>query len=149
MMCDKNYDEHGGVRSVGLIRADGLTDGELALFSGAQAEALPLYLSLRARLAAELPDTELRAQKTQIGLVARRVYGAVSFLPACRKAARPDPYLTVTFGLSHRVSAPRIAQAVEPYPGRWTHHVLLGMPEEVDDELMVWLVEAHDFALTK
>lgn len=122
---------------------------EVAFFGGPHAGALPLWLELRARLLAELPDTELRVQRTQIGLVARHVYGAVSFLPALRKAERPDPFLTVTVGLSHRLASPRVAQASEPYPGRWTHHVVLGSADEVDDELMGWLAEAHDFALAK
>ena len=34
---------------------------------------------------------------------------------------------------------PRILQAVEPYPGRWTHHLLLTAPEDVDGLLAAWL----------
>lgn len=122
---------------------------EVAFFGGPHAGALPLWAALRARLLERLPDTELRVQRTQVGLVARHVYGAVSFLPALRKAERPDPFLTVTVGLARRLEHPRVAQAVEPYPGRWTHHVVVGTAEEMDDELVSWLVEAHDFALTK
>ena len=39
--------------------------------------------------------------------------------------------------------------SVEPYPGRWTNHILITRPEEVDVELMEWLREAHNFALRK
>lgn len=122
---------------------------EVSFFGRSHPEALPLWAALRARLLERLPDSELRVQRTQIGLVARHVYGAVSFLPALRKAERPDPFLTVTVGLARRLEHPRVARATEPYPGRWTHHVVVGTAEEMDDELVSWLVEAHDFARSK
>lgn len=55
----------------------------------------------------------------------------------------------VTFGLGHKVESPRIDVATEPYPGRWTHHVLIGEPDEVDDELMAWVREAAEFSAAK
>lgn len=51
--------------------------------------------------------------------------------------------------LGRRLENPRIVQAAEPYPGRWTHHVLLEKPEDVDEELMDWLDLAYGFAMTK
>ena len=48
-----------------------------------------------------------------------------------------------------RVEHPRILQAVEPYPGRWTHHLLLTAPEDVDGLLAAWLAEAYRFAREK
>lgn len=54
-----------------------------------------------------------------------------------RKAKeRPAVYIVVTFGLGYKVESPRIDVAVEPYPNRWTHHVLISSPEELDEELM-------------
>ena len=61
----------------------------------------------------------------------------------------PEVFLILSFGLSHRLDSPRIAVAVEPYPNRWTHHVILSEAGQLDSELMDWLREAHDFALTK
>ena len=55
----------------------------------------------------------------------------------------------MTFGLVRRETDPRVAVAVEPYPNRWTHHVLVERPEEIDGELMGWLQEAWTFAETK
>lgn len=46
-------------------------------------------------------------------------------------------------------STPHILQAVEPYPGRWTHHLLLTAPEDVDGLLAAWLAEAYRFAREK
>ena len=61
----------------------------------------------------------------------------------------PEVFLIVTFGLSHRLDSPRIAAAVEPYPNRWTHHVLIERPEQIDAELIGWLREAYEFSESK
>ena len=45
--------------------------------------------------------------------------------------------------------SPRIAVATEPYPGRWTHHIVVSSLEEIDDELMGWIKEAAAFAAAK
>ena len=57
--------------------------------------------------------------------------------------------MTVTFGLDYRKESPRIDVVTEPYPGRWTHHVMVGNAEEIDEELIGWIREAADFAASK
>lgn len=120
----------------------------LFFFNG-NPEALPLYIAFEERLLAELESVEFKVQKTQITLKNRRVFGAVSFLPARRAKDRPDPYITITLGLNRQNRSPRVDQASEPYPGRWTHHLVIGSVDEIDDELMVWVREAYDFAAGK
>lgn len=39
-----------------------------------------------------------------------------------------------------------IDAASEPYPNRWTHHVLVSDRNEIDDELMGWIKEAAAFS---
>ena len=70
-------------------------------------------------------------------------------LPAKRMKGCPEVFMIVSFSLSHRLESPRIALAVESYPGRWTHHMIISEMGQIDDELLDWLREAHDFALTK
>ena len=111
--------------------------------------AIPLYEVLETRLLSELEGVIIQPQKSQITLKNRRVFGAVSFLAARRAKERPDPYLTITLGLGRRLDSPRVDQVSEPYPGRWTHHFVLGSPDEVDGELMGWVREAYDFAAAK
>lgn len=31
----------------------------------------------------------------------------------------------------------------------WTHHMIVGTTEELDEEMMGWIMEAYDFAATK
>lgn len=122
-----------------------MTAEELMFFSE-RPGALPLYGALRNKLLAECPDTALKVQGTQIAFKAKYGYAFVSLR---RMKGCPEVFLILSFGLSHRLGSPRIAAAVEPYPGRWTHHVIVSRAEQLDDELMGWLREAHDFALTK
>lgn len=111
--------------------------------------SLPLYLALEERLLAELPETHVRVQKTQIAFSNRRNFAFASLMPARRAAARPNPFLTVTVGLSRRLNSSRVDAAVEPYPNRWTHHIVIGSAEEVDGELLGWIREAAEFSAGK
>lgn len=125
-----------------------LSPEEIAFFAG-HMEALPLYEALRVRLLALLPDTRLEVRRTQISCKNRRLFAAVSFAPVRRAALRPPVWLTLTFGLPYRLDSPRVDAAVEAYPGRWTHHCLLGSAEEINVELLGWLREAAAFAAAK
>ena len=98
---------------------------------------------------AELEGVSIKVQKTQITFANRYGFAFVSFLPARRATDRPNPYITITLGLNRRENSVRIDQATEPYPGRWTHHLVIGSVEEIDDELMAWVREAYDFAVSK
>ena len=124
-------------------------DQNTLFFFNEHPRAIPLYEAFEARLLSELEGVMIQPQKSQITLKNRRVFGAVSFLPARKAKDRPDPYITITLGLNRRESSPRIDQASEPYPGRWTHHLVIGSVEEIDDQLMTWVHEAYDFAAAK
>ena len=99
-------------------------DQNTLFFFDQKPEAIPLYEAFENRLLAELEGVVIQPQKSQITLKNRRVFGAVSFLAARRTKDRP-------------------------YPGRWTHHLVIGSAEEIDDELMAWVREAYDFAAAK
>ena len=122
--------------------------GDVLFFFEDHLEALPLYEAFEAQ-AEWLGEVSIRVQKTQITFSNRRNFAFVSFLPARKAKDRPKTYITVTFGLGRRVDSPRIDVAVEPYPGRWTHHVLVSSTEEIDSELMGWIREAYDFSAGK
>lgn len=118
------------------------------LFFDKMPAMLPVYARLREQLAAAYPDLGIRVGKSQISFRNRYGFAAAS-LPWRRVKGWPAAYLLVTFGLARRLDDPRIAQAVEPYPNRWTHHVLVQTPEEVDETLLRWIDEAYWFAQSK
>ena len=115
------------------------------LFFRARPTALPLSARLREQLLA-FAGAELTVQATQNTFRAGAVFACVSLR---RLRGCPPEGLLVSFGLGRRLSSPRVAQAVEPYPGRWTHHVSISTEEELDAELLGWLREAWDFARQK
>jgi len=116
-------------------------------FDGKPAE-FSLYAALEEALIARLPQTVIRVQKSQIRFSSRYGFGSAS-LPYRRRKEWPENCLVVSFGLNERLESPRIFSAVEPYPQRWTHHVLISSPAEIDDELLSWLQAACHFSETK
>ena len=125
-----------------------MTPDELFFFD-ADPGALPLYALLKEKLLSLLPETLIEVKRTQISFRNRYLFAAVSFTPVRKKKERPPHYLTVTIMLPSRLESPRVDAAVEPYPQRWTHHVMVGSAEEIDDELLNWLREAAAFAAIK
>ena len=94
------------------------------------------------------PDASVKVQKSQISFYCPKLFAAAS-IPVRRKKDWPRECLLVTFGLERQVTSPRIAVAVEPYPNRWTHHVVVSQPEEIDGELLDWLSQAYQFCQIK
>ena len=124
-------------------------NADILFFFNDHMDALPLYERLEGLILKQIPDVKIKVSKTQISFSNKRGFAFVSFNP-CRKAKeRPEVWMTVTFGLSYRKDSPRIDVATEPYPNRWTHHVMVGSEEEIDDELMGWLREAAEFSASK
>lgn len=119
----------------------------LFFFDGKPLE-LALYETLFRHLEAEFSDASVRVQKSQISFYGRHLFSAVS-LPVRRKKSWPEHCIVVTVGLSHRLDSPRVAVATEPYPGRWTHHILISDEAQIDGELLDWLREAWEFAESK
>ena len=124
-----------------------LTGDEL-LFFNAHPGLLPLYEALRGKILAAQPDASVRISKTQISFRSRYIFAMVS-LPVHRRKGWPEEYLLFSFALGRRLDSPRVAQAVEPYPGRWTHHTRVDSPCALDAWLMSMLAEAHAFAQAK
>ena len=112
-------------------------------------DALPLYERLEGLILEQIPDVKIKVSKTQISFSNKRNFAFVSFNPCRKTKERPNVWITVTFGLSYRKDSPRIDVATEPYPNRWTHHIMVGSEEEIDDELMSWLREAAEFSASK
>lgn len=120
----------------------------LSFFDGRQG-AVPLYEAFERRVLADIGQVDIKVQKTQIAFSNRHRFAFVSFLPVRKAKERPENYIVVTFGLGHRIASPRIDAATEPYPNRWTHHVLISGEEEIDDELMGWIKAAAVFSAEK
>ena len=120
----------------------------LRFFDGHQG-ALPAYRAFEAWVYDAFPVVHKRVQKTQITFSNRHVFACVSFTRVKRKSLLPDGYLVITLGLPAPLGSDRAAVQTEPYPGRWTAHIVVGPTEEPDAELRGWVREAYAFAEAK
>jgi len=109
---------------------------------------LPLYETLRGRLAESYADMKVKVSKSQISFYNRHLF-AMASPPVRRKKEWPKEFMLVSFGLPRRVDSPRIAMSVEAYPNRWTHHVIVSREEDVDETLLGWIQGAYEFSAGK
>ncbi len=119
-------------------------ESDVLFFFDGRPDALALYQALAEGLDRITTEASVKVQKSQISF-----YDGGLFAMASLPKRKRDPGLVVSFGLGRREPSPRISVAVEPYPGRWTHHVPVTAEEQLDDELLGWLREARDFCRAK
>ncbi len=124
---------------------DGITTDEKLFFSQ-HAAVYPLYELFLQRLLDAFPDTRVKVQKTQISYYNRHLFACVSFQRVMRKTELPDAYFVLTVCLPAPLGSPRVAAKTEPYPDRWTTHLVISGPTDLDDELFSWIAQACDFA---
>ena len=124
-------------------------NADILFFFNDHMDALPLYERLEGLILEQIPDVKIKVSKIQISFSNKRSFTFVSFNPCRRAKERPNVWMTVTFGLSYQKDSPRIDAATEPYPNRWTHHVMVSSEEEIDGELMGWIREAAEFSASK
>ena len=87
---------------------------------------------------------EMRVTKSQVAWK-RRVNFAFVWMPGMYLKRSTVP-LVLTVDLRRRDASPRWKQVVEPYPGRFVHHMELRSGEQIDDEVKGWLREAWEKA---
>ena len=124
-----------------------MQNDELLFFDGFM-PLLPLYEALRQEILSCHPDTAIKVSKTQISFKNRHIFSMVS-LPVRRRKGWPKQCIIVSFGLPYSVCSPRIAAASEPYPKRFTHHVIVEKESDIDGELLSWIDEAYAFSAVK
>ncbi len=121
---------------------------ELIFFDGHPA-AFPLYETFVKELFEMFPSVSMRVQKSQITFSNRHVFACVSFARVKKKAELPNPYIVVTLGLPYPLESGRAAVKTEPYPGRWTTHLVISSQSDLDDEFYMWVRQAYDFSESK
>ncbi|MDO4271070.1 MAG: DUF5655 domain-containing protein [Eubacteriales bacterium] len=124
------------------------TELDILHFFEKMPDVFPIYQALEDAICAAFDPVEITVQKTQIAFSNRRRFAFAS-LPVRRLKGWPAVCLVVTFGLTYRLDSPRVAQAVEPCPNRWTHHVLLTDPAQADAELLGWLAASYALSAAK
>lgn len=119
---------------------------EILFFFDKHMDALPLYETIEEKIMKEIKNVQRKVQKSQISFYNKHLFACVSFARVRKKKDCPPIFIVVTFGLGRRLESPRIEIATEPYPNRWTHHLLISDAREIDDELLSWIKEAAAFS---
>ena len=109
---------------------------------------LPIYEALSERLTAAYPDMTIKVSKTQISFYNRHMF-AMASTSKKRKKEWPKEFVMVSIGLPYHLENPRVLAAVEAYPGRWTHHIVVTDAAGLDEELFLLIDEAYHFAQSK
>lgn len=122
---------------------------DILLFFNQHQTLLPLYEMLAGKVVIQFPDTKIKVQKTQVTFSNRHVYACVSFLRVKKKAELPDSYFVLTLGLPYPLESGRVAAKTEPYPGRWTTHIIINKMSDLDEELFAWVGQAYMFSEKK
>ena len=108
-------------------------------FEGRQ-DSRQLFETLRETINT-LGETRLRVTKSQIAFYHRKAF-AWAWIPGIYLHNRPTAPLVLTVAMRRRDPSPRWKEIVEPYPGRFTHHLELYSPAQIDPEVRTWLREA-------
>ena len=119
------------------------------LFFDQHKAVYPLYKQLQERLLAGFPESRVKVQKSKISFYNRHLYACVSFLKVKKKAEMPENYFVLTLGMPAPLASSRVAVQTEPYPGRWTAHLVISSASDLDEELFDWIEQAYSFALAK
>ena len=122
---------------------------DIILFFDQHQTLLPLYEAFVGKMMARFPDTKTKVQKTQITFSNRHVYACISFLRVKKKAELPASYFVLTLGLPYPLESGRVAAKTEPYPGRWTTHIVISEMSDLDEELFTWVEQAYIFSENK
>lgn len=122
---------------------------DIMLFFDQHQTLLPLYEAFAGKMTARFPDIKTKVQKTQITFSNRHVYACVSFMRVKKKAELPASYFVLTLGLPYPLESGRVAAKTEPYPGRWTTHIVISEMSDLDEELFAWVEQSYMFSEKK
>ncbi len=109
------------------------------LFTGRPA-AFRLFGNVR-KFIETLGPVTVEATKTQVSFGTTKKFAWV-WLPQMYTKKRPENSITLAFAAGRHIINDRIAQAVEPRPGTWTHHVVIEKGSDLDDDVKDWIREA-------
>jgi len=87
---------------------------------------------------------EEKESKSQLAFRRRRTVAA-AWAPGQYLGQRGAP-LVLTLTFAERDPSPRWKEIVEPKPGAYTHHLELNDPQEIDEQVRVWLQRAYEAA---
>lgn len=111
-------------------------------FFGYDPVCCAVFDALRIVVLERYPSAEILRQKTCLSFRDPRPFLYVSPVKGGRRK-QDRRRITLSFALDLPVPDERIRYCVQVTPNRYTHHVELGDPEEIDDQLLLWIDMAY------
>jgi hypothetical protein len=102
-------------------------------FSTGPPHERPVFDAVRAHLLHE--EVEVVVEPVSVGIFLKRSRTVVELRPKER-------WVAVSFSLRRQVRHPLITRRVVPYGTRFFHVANVATPDDLDDDLLGWLVEA-------
>ena len=109
-------------------------------FTGKPA-SLALYRFVRDEVLRVFPSAVADVQKTQITFRDPFVFACI-WLPPRPVKGHGDGHVVLSFGLDYPLESPRV-QPVPVRANRWTHHLWLTGPQDMDAQALQWLRDSH------
>lgn len=126
---------------------DVMTNKEKEAFFAGKSEARALFMAIERKIRAIGPAI-ITVSKTQISF-ATRIQFAWVWMPQPTDRKRPLHSLVLSFGCGRQIVHDQIVEAIESYPGRWTHHVIIAEEADLTAAVDAWLREAYRFSETR
>ncbi len=105
---------------------------------------LNLFLAVEKMIDSIGPVT-IEVSKSQISFGTKTKFAWV-WLPPIWSNNRPENCIVLTFGAEKQIEDQQIVEVVEPYPGRFTHHIIVETESDLTNEVYHWLCESYDFS---
>ena len=102
-------------------------------------ESRQLFECLR-EMVESLGPVEILVQQSQVAFRRNKSF-AYAWMPGKYLRCRGAP-LVLTIGFRRRDMSPRWKKVVEAAPGRFTHHMEIHSPNDIDNQVCGWLQEA-------
>ena len=126
---------------------DEMTNKEIEAFFAGKIEAKALFMAVDRKIRSIGPAI-IKVSKTQISFATRTQFAWV-WMPQPTDRKRPMHSLVLSFGCGRQIVHEQIVEAIEPYPGRWTHHVIIAEEADLTGAVDAWLREAYRFSETR
>lgn len=126
---------------------DVMINKEVEAFFSGNPVTKALFMAVERKIRAIGPAI-ITVGKTQISFATRTQFAWV-WMPQPTDRKRPMHSLVLSFGCGRKIEHEQIVEAIEPYPGRWTHHVIIAEAADLTADVDDWLREAYRFSETR
>lgn len=123
---------------------DVMINKEVEAFFAGKPETRAFFMAVERKIRAIGPAI-IKVSKTQISFATRTQFAWV-WMPQPTDRKRPLHSLVLSFGCGRQIVHDQIVEAIEPYPGRWTHHVIIAEEADLTAAVDAWMREAYQFS---